>query len=200
MLIRFQRFFGDLNPLIAIFSVVLLGFFLLSYLLSKGWFAIYTKGNLKGLVYSSGLAALYGFIVILVDFYTRFYPADINIVFPESLLFYPVMGFVAEILFQVLPLTVMLFMLTALSKKVQTLWIGILVAALFEPTFQVMSLVSGQFPLWFVIGEFMRIFVVIFSQLALFKRYDFVTMYWFRIVYYTFWHIVWGYLRLELLF
>jgi hypothetical protein len=31
-------------------------------------------------------------------------------------------------------------------------------------------------------------------------RYGFLSMYAFRLVYYLHWHIVWGYLRLQLLF
>lgn len=40
----------------------------------------------------------------------------------------------------------------------------------------------------------------VYTRLALFKRYDFVTMYTFRLVYYLLWHIVWGVIRLRLLF
>ncbi len=199
----FQQILGGINPVIVSFLTIILGFTLFSFLLSKGWFVIYKKGNLKGLFYSSGLAALFGLIVILVDFSTRFYPADINILFPESLLYYPAIGFFAEILFQVLPLTLILIILTPLSKKINSnkiMWVSIVIASLLEPIFQVMSLFSRQSPLWFAVFEFMRIFIVILSQLTFFKRYDFVTMYWFRIVYYTFWHIVWGHIRLELLF
>lgn len=199
----FQRFLDGINPLIAGFSIVVLALVLFSLLLSESWFAIYKKGNLRGLFYSSGLAALFGLVAITVDFNTRFYPADINILFPKSLLFYPAMGFYAETVFQVLPLTLILIILTPLSKKKSSkkiIWIGIFVASLFEPIFQTLPLISGQFPLWFASFEFLRIFLVILSQLTFFKRYDFVTMYWFRIVYYILWHIVWGYLRLELLF
>lgn len=199
----FQRFLDEINPLIVGFLIIALGFVLLSLLLLKGRFSIYEKGNLKGLLYASGLAAMYGLIIILVDFVTRFYPADINVRFPESLLYYPAIGFFVEILFQVLPLTLFLFILTPLSRKTSSnraLWVSILLASVLEPIFQVSSLFSGQSPVWFAAFEFVRIFLVILSQLIFFKRYDFVTMYWFRIVYYTFWHIVWGYIRLGLLF
>lgn len=45
----FQRFLGRINPLMAFIFVILLGVFLLTYLLSQGWFTIYRKKNLKGL-------------------------------------------------------------------------------------------------------------------------------------------------------
>jgi len=197
----FQRFLGGINPLIASFFAILLGFFLFSFLLSKGWFVIYKKGNLKGLFYSSGVAVLFGLIAILVDFRTRIYAADINILYPKSLLFYTAIGFFAEILFQVLPLTLILIILTSVFKKIDSnkiIWVSIFVVSLLEPIFQVT--LSGQIPLWFTVFEFIRIFLVILCQLTFFKLYDFTTMYWFRIVYYILWHIVWGHIRLELLF
>ncbi len=208
----FQRFIGSINPPIASLFIIVLGFILLSFLLSKGWFAIYKNGNLKGLFYSSGLAALFGLIIILVDFNTRLYPADMNILFPESLLFYPAIDFFAEILFQVLPLTLILIILTSLSKKISyskitkkinhnvIMWFSIFAASLLEPIYQTIPLLSGQYPLWFAGFTFMHVFLIILSQLIIFKRYDFITMYWFRLVYYIFWHIVWGYMRLKLLF
>lgn len=199
----FQRFLGGINPLAVGFFIVVLGFVLLSFILSKDWFSIYKKGSLKGLLYASGLAAIFGSIAILVDFTARVYPADINIQFPESLVYYPAIGFFVEILFQVLPLTVILVILTSLSKKIsfnKIMWVSIFVASLPEPVFQVTSLFSGQSLLWFAVFELARIFLVILSQLTFFRRYDFVTMYWFRIVYYIFWHILWGNLRLVLLF
>ncbi len=195
--------FMGINPLIGVLLVSLLGFFLFAFLISKSCFAIYKKGHLNGLLYASALAALLGLIAIIVDFSTRIYSADINVLLPKSLFFYPALGYVAEILFQVLPLTLILIILTPLSKKIsddKIIWVSILVASILEPAFQTLVIGGGQLPLWFIVLEFLRIFAIIVSQLAFFKRYDFVTMYWFRIVYYIFWHILWGYLRLVLLF
>jgi len=198
----FRRLLGE-TPIVAGFLICIVGLVLLTVLLSGGWFWFYRRGNLKGLLYSSGLAAVFALVAILADYVLRFYPADINVWFPESLLFYPAMGFYAEIIFQVLPLTLVLIILSRPSRGRdgwRNVWIAILVASLFEPAFQVLPLVSGQFPLWFAFFEFVRIFLIIVSQLSFFRRYDFVTMYWFRIVYYLFWHISWGYLRVGLLF
>ena len=194
--------FIGLNPLIGLLLISLMGFFIFVFLISKGYFSIYKKGHLKGYLYASGLASLFGLIAILVDLSTRIYSADINVLFPKSLLFYPAIGYVAEIIFQILPLTLILIVLNPLSEKVGTkkiVWSGILVASLPEPIFQIL-VGSGPLPLWFAGFELARIFSVVLSQLTFFKRYDFVTMYWFRIVYYLFWHILWGYLRLGLLF
>jgi hypothetical protein len=42
--------------------------------------------------------------------------------------------------------------------------------------------------------------VINLVQLTLFRRYDFLTMYAFRLVYYLVWHVAWGHLRLQVLF
>jgi hypothetical protein len=199
----FQRFLGGTNPLIAFLVVIALGFVLFSFLLSQKWFAIYEKGNSEGLLYAAGLAALLGIIMILVD--TRLiFPEDTNILFPKSLLFYPAIAFFVEILFHVLPLTILLATLNSILKNANfenVVWICILVVAVLEPVYHTMNMASAnRYPSWGVIYVGIHIFAINFFQLLIFKRYDFVSMYSFRLVYYAFWHVGWGYIRLRLLF
>jgi hypothetical protein len=198
----FQRFIGSIDPFAAAFLMTLLGWILLSFLLSRGWFAIYKKENLKGLVCSSGLAALLGLIMILVDLKVVF-PEDLNILFPESLLFYPAIGFFAEILFHVLPLSVLLMVLTSIFRTVSDqhmIWICIFAVALLEPIYQTITGFSNPYPLSVLAYVGLHVFLINLFQLLIFKRYDFISMYAFRLVYYLFWHIGWGYARLKLLF
>jgi hypothetical protein len=199
----FRRFLGSIDPLMAFLFVILVGFILLSFLLSQKWFVIYEKENLAGLLRFSSLAALLGIFMILAD--TRIiFPADTNILFPESLLFYPAIALLVEILFHVLPLTLLLVILNSILKDVnfETIaWICILIVALLEPIYHTMDMASArQFPLWAVIYVGIHIFLINFVQLLIFKKYDFISMYSFRLVYYLFWHIGWGYVRLRLLF
>ncbi len=199
----FQRFIGSLNPLAAALFLAVLGFVLLSFLLSQGWFAIYRKENLKGLLRSCGLAALFGMMIIPVDLKIVF-PIDTNIPFPESLLFYPVIGFFVEILFHVLPLSVLVIALTSIfrnANRSNIVWSCILFVSLLEPVYQTMWMVSSsQYALWAVMLVGLHVFLINLFQLLIFKRYDFTSMYAFRLVYYLFWHIGWGYLRLKVLF
>jgi hypothetical protein len=37
-------------------------------------------------------------------------------------------------------------------------------------------------------------------ELNMFRRYDFVSMYAFRVVFYLWWHVIWGSVRLRWLF
>lgn len=199
----FERFLGNINPLLAALIIIFLGVVSFSLLLSRGWFAIYKKENLKGLFHRSALAALFVLITILIDLKVVF-PADLNILFPESLLFYPAIGFFVEILFHVLPLSVLLISLTSIFKETNhknIILICILIVSLLEPTYQTVFMgSSNHFPLWATAIFFLNLFLFNLSQLLIFKRYDFISMYSFRLAYYMLWHIIWGYLRLKLLF
>ncbi len=199
----FQRFIGRINPLIAFIMIAILGVILFTYLLYRGWLVIYKRENLAGLFRYSGLGVLFVIASILVDLKVGF-PADLNVLFPKSLAFYPAIAFLVEIVFHVLPLTMLLIFTTTLFKNIsyaRMLWICILIVALLEPVYQVMPMVgSNHFPLWAVAIVWVNIFIFNLAQLLIFRRYDFISMYSFRLVYYLAWHIVWGYLRLNILF
>jgi len=200
--LAFRPYLGGVNPLVAIALTILLGVVLLSFLLSRGWFVIYGKENLRGLLVSSGLAALMAVGMILVDLKIVF-PDDINKLFPESLLFYPSIAYVVEVLFHILPLSVLLIVLTFLSKSLsyeRIIWPCILLVSLIEPIYQTILGLSTPVPALATGYVGVHIFVINLLQLLIFRRYDFMSMYSFRLVYYLLWHIVWGYVRLRLLF
>lgn len=199
----YQRFLGATNPL-PIFAVVsLLGIVSLALLLSQGRFVIYRAENWKGLPRYFALALLFGGNAILIDLNIVF-PADMNVPFPASLLFYPAIDFLVQIVFHVLPLTLLLFASSWLFKKTgreKTIWIGIVVVALLEPIYQMIDMHSvNSYSLWAVVLVGLHVYVINFVELLVFKRYDFVAMYLFRLVFYAAWHIVWGAARLELLY
>ena len=197
----FTRYFGRINPLLAVFIVFIIGLILFTYLLYDGQFAVYRPGNYRGLLLALLLALPFGAVIVLVDRASPF-PIDTNVLYPDSLAFYPVMGYVVEILFHILPFCLVYFGLGALLGDVSNariIWISILVAALIEPIFQVAFMV-GRDPVWKVAYVGLHIFLFGLVQLLLFKRYDFITMYTFRLSYYLIWHILWGHLRLSLLF
>lgn len=197
----FQRFFGRLNPLLMVLIVFLLGLALFTYLLNDGQFAVYQQGNFKGLLLALLIPVAFGVVIIIVDRMSPF-PINMNIPYPVSLTFYPVMGYVAEILFHILPFCLVYFGLGAVlgeASNEKIIWVSILVAALIEPIFQVVFML-GQDPVWKVAYVGIHIFVFSLVQLLLFKRFDFITMYVFRLSYYAIWHILWGHLRLNLLF
>ena len=198
----FQAFFGVLNPLVVVFIIILLGTILSTFFLSRGWFAIYKAGNFKGFLVAGGLAALLSLGIILVDLKFVF-PADVNRPFPDSLFFYPIFGYVVEVIFHLLPLFLLLLGLTSFFKDIdfeKATWLCIIMVALFEPIFQTVLGFSRPYPPFVTGYIFVNILLFNLFQLLIFKRYDFVSMFSFRLVYYAIWHIVWGYVRLSLLF
>jgi hypothetical protein len=197
----FERFFGRINPLLVVFLVIIIGLILFTYLLHDGKFAVYQQGNYKGLLLAVVLALPFGAVIILVDRMSSF-PINTNILYPNSLTFYPVMGYVVQILFHILPFCLVYFSLGKLLGEAsieRIIWVSILVAALIEPIFQI-TFMLGRDPSWKVAYVGLHIFLIGLVELLLFRHYDFITMYTFRLSYYFLWHILWGHLRLKLLF
>jgi hypothetical protein len=198
----FQPFFGSIDPLLAVAVLAVVGTVSLGFLQSRGWFEIFTmRGTLRGMAVSAIIATLFGIEVVIAETTNIFrLPTDMNVRLPWSLMFYPVMGYVVEIVFHVLPLTILLAVFGPLFRKLNMpglIWLCILAVSFLEPIFQVGS---GQ-PLSFAqvyIG--VHIFAINFLQLYVFRRYDFISMYSFRLFYYMHWHIIWGALRLQWLF
>lgn len=126
-----------------------------------------------------------------------------NVSAPGSFRFYPTIGYVAEVAFHLLPLSLFLLVLGMASRAPASdrlLWAGLLLTACAEPVFQVaFSLRSHSST---ALEGFVAVHLLVYSVVALwvFRRYDFVTMYLFRFVYYAWWHIAWGTVRLHLLF
>lgn len=197
----FKRFLGAVNPILASIVIVLLGGALLLFFLARGWFAIYTAGNPMRFLWAAGLVVLLATFMVLVDG-RAVLPKDLNAPFPQSLFFYPAAGYAAEVLFHLLPLFILLIVPVSLLKSLQfeqIIWPCIIIVSFIEPVFQARPL-FGKYPLWVAAYVFLNVWVISIAQLALFRRYDFVSMYAFRLMYYLLWHIIWGHARLSLLF
>lgn len=199
----FRRFMGAANPLLIFAVVCLLGIASLALLLSQGWFVIYRADNWKGWSHYFTLALLFGCNAILIDLNIVF-PADMNVPFPASLLFYPAIDFLVQIVFHVLPLTLLLFALDLFFRNAdrgKLIWVGMVIVALLEPIHHMLDMNSANaYSLWAVALVGLHVYVINFVELLVFKRYDFIAMYLFRLVFYAVWHIAWGAARLELLF
>lgn len=198
----FRLFFGDIPALLMIPVIALLGFGSMRIILSRGWFSIYKRENLRQLPKFSILAVLFLSGAIFIDV-TFPFPVDINLPFPKSALFYPIMGYVVEILFHIVPLTILMGVLVTTLKDMdreKIVFACILIISILEPVYQYMLDPSIGKPLWLDIFDGTRLFLFSYVQLNIFKRYDFISMYSFRLVYYLLWHIVWGSIRLLILF
>jgi hypothetical protein len=197
----FERFLGRINPVLASIVVVALAMVCLSVMLYKGWFVVIGDGSYRRFMWPAALALVLAVFMALVDSKIVL-GKDINAFFPQSLPYYPVVGYAAELLFHLLPLTILLLLVTTLSKSFAfegIIWPIIIIVALIEPIFQALPM-TGKFPAWSIAYVALNVLVINLVGLYLFKRYDLITMYAFRLMYYLPWHIIWGYLRLKLLF
>lgn len=195
----FRRFLGATNALIVFLGAMFPGFWAIYWLTTRHRLSIHEKGSLSAAFRTHGVVLLFPCIAILVDLAIVF-PRDTNILFPKSLLFYPAIAFLVEVLFHLLPLWVVLFLLDifARSKMKQSMWLGLVVVALLEPTFQIFFMES--LPIWASVVIWCNLFAFNLFQLNTFRRYGFFVMYILRLIYYLIWHILWGALRLEILF
>jgi hypothetical protein len=197
----FRRFFGETNAIIVVAVASVVGAAALWVLQTGYGFAVLKgKATQRGVALSAALATVLGIAIVVADFIIR-YPKDINVPVPQALLFYPAVGFVAEIAFHVVPLAVLLVILGPLSgrlRRERVVWLGILIVAGIEPSFHVLSL--GNTITWSGVYTWIHIYVFALLQLYVFQRFDFVSMYSARLIYYAYWHVLWGVIRLEVLF
>ena len=193
----FQPFLRNIPPVLAVSIIAMLGVVSLGFLSSRGWFQICSRrDSLKGLAWSSAFATLFAVVIVLADLVVVFPYQHVSP--PQSLLFYPTMAYVAEIAFHALPLSILLTLLGPLLKgrdATRLLWLCIILASCPEPIFQV-SWRASESPLaWADAYVGLHVFAFNILQLAIFRRYDFISMYACRLVYYAEWHMAWGYAR-----
>ena len=200
----FQKYFGGINPLLAVALVTVAGAVSLSVLHSRGWFTIVSTGKSRqGLAISAIFATLFALTVVPADILIRF-PKDMNVPLPQSLFFYPAIGYVVDVAFHAVPLALLLVLLTNFWKQRNPnnlVWLCILLVSFLEPILVQLRLDYFGKPFSWAEGYVaLHVFAFNLVELYIFRKYDFVSMYVFRIVYYLYWHIIWGHLRLQWLF
>ncbi|NNE53653.1 MAG: hypothetical protein HKN30_14780 [Sulfitobacter sp.] len=139
-----------------------------------------------------GLAALLTLPPVAIDL-TIAFPKHMNVPLPGALLFYFAIALVAEVVFHLIPLAALA--ITRLAR-VASPW-AYLPAVLAEPAFQAALGAGTTLQGWLVFGNVALISGV---QVWLFVRYGFAAMMGLRLAYYLFWHVLWGTLRLPILF
>jgi hypothetical protein len=192
---------GGIHPVPGFLLTGLLGGICLSYLGKKLLFPVHRIPALRaGLELAAG-AFVFGMIIIAIDLWLRF-PENLNVAFPASLLFYPSIGFVAEIVFHLLPFTLLMISIEWIkgSEGNESVFgIALVLVALVEPLYHVVSMYhAGQVGMGILVITGMHILIFSLYQLSLFVKHGFFHMYLFRLIYYLIWHVGWGYVRLQL--
>ena len=198
---QFRRLYGLLDPrLVSVLASAAGGVALWRLRRGDGFQIIRGVETVRGIGLSAVLATALAAAVILADCLIR-YPRDLNVPIPIALLFYPPVGLVAEVVFHLLPLAILRATFAVPgsgSVGAGPARIAFVLTALVEPIFQVAveeDPLSGR-----AVYTGLHVLAVSSLQLVVFRRYDFASMYAFRLIYYAYWHVAWGALRLVLLF
>jgi len=198
----FTSLLGRANPIFVAAGAAFIGVLCFLIFLDKGWFFLGAQGGRRGYVAALGLSFFFLMNAILLDWRFRF-ERDINVLPPKGLFYYPVMGFIVEMLFHLMLLTIVMIIFTGLLRGQETntaIWISILLVSLAEPIFQVaISIKQGSLDL-FALLTGAHIFLINLGQLAIFKYYGFSATFFLRMSYYLWWHVIWGVLRLKIFF
>lgn len=196
----FEPYFSGVLPPVAAAVVLLISIPML-VLLERQWgFEIYAGGGRpRRWLVSAALSVPFMVAVTVADLVLGF-PVDLNVPLPAALAFYPIMGLMAQLALHVVPLAVLLSigaLVVGRARRERLVVPGILLVALVEAGFQLESSLADRAPI--SLGAFVVIHLFLFGvvELLLYRRYDYACMYVFRICYYGYWHVAWGWLRLH---
>ncbi len=199
----FARFLGDWPPLPVMVVVVIIGGACLWLLLARGWSQADPRWGVGRPLRSSVVAALV-FATFAVSFDVVIpFRRDMNVAWPWSALYYPAIGFIAEIVFHVLPLALLALIGGRRFDTVgggRRALIAIIIVATVETGFQVADSISTDATPATTVFVALHLFAIGLYELTAFRRVGFVALLEFRIGYYLLWHVVWGHIRLSLLF
>lgn len=196
----FHPFLGEIHPLPVFLFAGTLGYGALISLGRKIDIQIFRGSGLHGYSHTVLGAIFFGCLAICLDRVVRF-PDDLNVAFPVSLIFYPSIGFLAEVIFHLLPLTMLTVMLISLKvfrKNENVLWLSLFTTALLEPLYQGFFMMkTTYYHPWEILLTGSHIYLISLFQLWVFKKRGFLHMYLVRFLYYIIWHVAWGYLRIQ---
>lgn len=193
----FARYVGATNPVVVMIAVSALAFVSLAYLRSHGSFEIVSgEGVLSGLRFTAVAVPLFAVAAIGADLLLR-YPRDMNVPAPDAFFFYPAIGFLVEVCLHAVPLALLVALFTQPGiPSDRTFWLLAIPVALLEAGFQAATATTAATAVF----SGLQLLAFGLVQLYVFRRFGFVSMYAFRLAYYSLWHIAWGALRLRWLF
>lgn len=131
-------------------------------------------------------------------------PRDINVIGVISIPYYLTGAFLVEVMLHLIPLALWLGLVGRLLFRdrhdITIFWIGAGLVTALEPLTQLGGGVFEGYGAAFFVISAVIIYGVNFLQLVLFRHGGFVPMLAFRIGLYLLWHVIWGPIRLQVLF
>lgn len=198
----FERFLGPVPPLAVLTVTALAGAAALRFLEVRGWSPGGAPSHPGRAIGEPALTAIaFAGAALIADVAIGF-SEDMNTPWPRSVLFYPAIALVAEVVFHLVPLTLVIAAAGgrwAGAEPGRRVWPVIAVVAASETIFQVLNALGEPEP---VIAAFVgpHLFAIGVYELMALRRFGFVAIAVFRLTYYLLWHIAWGALRLEFLY
>ncbi|MEQ1617901.1 MAG: hypothetical protein ABL883_06110 [Terricaulis sp.] len=188
----FAPYLGAFDPVLALIVASLAGALSLRALQHWGWFAARRSGGFTGVGIAAACATLLAAPVIIFD---ALVGIDVtNAPAPWSLLFYPAIALLVEAVFHLAPLALVFAGLRSAARigADRAALACISLVSILEPAYQASSDQTIYALEAYVSAQ---VWAVNLAQLYLFRRFGFASMLMLRLVYYLWWHIVWGCLR-----
>lgn len=198
----FEEFLGRTPPLLVMAVAAIAGAAGLRFLEVRRWCREPDRAVPRRAVGEPAAVAIaFAGLAITADV-TIGFSQDMNTPWPRSLLFYPAIALVAEVVFHLVPLALVVAVARwrfADHGSGRRVWTAVAVVAVIETAFQVADAVGNPEP---AIAVFVgpHLFAIGAYELTALRRFGFVSIAVFRLTYYLLWHISWGEVRLWALF
>jgi len=180
----FARYFGSIPPALCIAALGVIALVMAPKLRRHGfWGAPRARAVPVAALLVVGFAA----VIVALDRLAGL-PSGINAPLPWALLYYPAMGFAAQIALHLLPLVVIVWAAPGYVQRRPRIVMAISAAP--EATLQALSSEGA-------VASLIALHLLAFgvAEIYLLRRFGFVAMYAFRLGYYLVWHILWGAVR-----
>jgi hypothetical protein len=129
----FERYFGGVDPALVVGAIAVVGVISLRAFQVCGWFGERPERGATGIGVAAALAMSFAILVVIVD---RFAGIEVtNVPAPWSLLFYPSIALVVEVVFHMAPLALLVVSLRSIAPAYtdRAAWACILLVSLLEP-------------------------------------------------------------------
>jgi len=196
----FTRYFGAIHPAVAIAAITVAGIVSLAILRARARIVVFERPVTRGMAKAVLVGLSFALPTVVVDCIAPF-PATINVPMPAALWFYPLIGAVAEVVFHIVPLAIIAVVVprTGALRSGVARWCAVAIVAAVEPAFQIVA-ARGDVHAWVLVYMGVQLFALGVAQLHLLWTRGVAAMVGARLGYYLVWHLVWGTLRLALLF
>jgi uncharacterized protein YhhL (DUF1145 family) len=191
------RYLGPTAPIASVAFVLISGVLCLWYLQRTERLKIFSSPIRRaGLRMAALMVVPFAIGITVIDLAHPF-PEDINVALPAALAFYPAIGLIAILALHVMPFAFLLGIgrLVAGGRVAEWwVWVSILTTASIEAVFQAVGSAGSPAVVVAYVAVSLYLFGVV--ELVLYRRFDYLTMFTFRMLYYAYWHVGWGALRL----